>query len=110
MKTSKDNMIHIGLDWAIQGDEFCWTLYKRRVTKKGSAQWDAKGYYISLNDLLKRLVSMDIGPVNNLAYVAQRQDELQKHIDNICEKLAKSSINECSGMPFRFKKGVIPEK
>jgi hypothetical protein len=66
MKKSKDNIIHVGTDYGICGDEICITLYKRRVTKGGNVQWDAKGYFPNLSDAFKKMVDLELNPINNL--------------------------------------------
>ena len=79
-------MIHIGVDWALQGDETCITLYKRRVTEKGAEQYDAKGYYKDFHQAYKAMVIKEIGPLNNVESIIKAidglYDELQKLPNN----------------------------
>jgi len=81
MKDGKDEMIHVGPNYALQGDSLCITLYKRRVTKKGKAQFDAVGYFVDFKQALKRMVDMDIGPLNNIESIVAAVDNLREHID-----------------------------
>lgn len=76
-------MIHIGADYAVQGDRFCLTLFKRRVTEKGKVQWDALGYFEDFKYLLKRLVDMEIGPLNNIESIVNAIDHIREHIDSL---------------------------
>ena len=80
MKASKNTMIHIGPDWAVQGDDLCLTLYKRRINKKGKEQWDSKGYYPDFQQLLKALVRMEINPINNIEFIVKAIDNLHEYI------------------------------
>ena len=83
MKSSKDNMIHIGPDYAIRGDRLCLTLLKRRITEKGKAQWDAIGYYSDYKYALKRMVDYEIGPLNVIEDIVKAVDNLREHIDSL---------------------------
>jgi hypothetical protein len=77
MKTSKNEMIHIGPDWALKGDELCLTLYKRRINDKGVEQWDAKGYYPDFHQAYKAMVQKEIGPLNNIKNIIMAIDNLR---------------------------------
>ena len=85
VKASKNTMIHIGPDWAVQGDEDCLTLYRRRINKKGKEQWDAKGYYSDYHELYRAMVRKEIGPLNNI-------ESIIKAIDNLHDFIASNSI------------------
>jgi len=85
MKTSKDNMIHIGPDWAISGDELCITLYRRRITQNGTVQWDAKGYFQNLPDTFKRMVDMELNPSVDFEDIINGIDNLKKWIHEVCD-------------------------
>jgi len=82
MKESKDNMIHIGADWALQGDEICITLYKRRVSGKGKEQYDARGYYNDFHEAYKAMIKKSIGPLNNVEMIL-------KVLDAVCDEIQK---------------------
>lgn len=83
MKQSKDNMIHIGSDYAIQGDRYCLTLLKKRIVKKtGNIQWDAVAYFDTFESLFDKLVDMEIMPINNLQDIAERIIELKQWISD----------------------------
>jgi hypothetical protein len=85
VKSSKDDMIHIGPDWALCGDEQCITLYKRRITNKGKLQWDPKGYYLNLEHALKRMIDMEINPITDLEDIVKGIDNLKKWLsESIC--------------------------
>ncbi|MHC4690962.1 MAG: hypothetical protein ACYS5F_15250 [Planctomycetota bacterium] len=94
MKNSKDDMLHIGPEWALSGDEQCITLYKRRVTKKGKLQFDAKGYYINLEHALNRMIDMDINPrISDLEDVVRGIDNLKLWLsESISERSCPRSI------------------
>jgi len=83
MKRSKNEMIHIGADWALQGDETCITLYKRRVTEKGAEQYDAKGYYNDFHEAFKAMVIKEIGPLNNVENIIKAIDGLHDTIESL---------------------------
>lgn len=83
MKTSKNKMIHIGADWSLQGDETCIILYKRRINKKGQEQWDAKGYFTDFRQALKKMIDMEIGPLNVVESIVTAIDNLRDHIDEL---------------------------
>ena len=85
MKTSKNEMIHIGADWGLQGDSMCITLYKRRITEKGQEQWDAIGFYPNFHDAYKAMVQKEIGPLNNV-------EKIIKAIDNLYDFVRSRSI------------------
>ena len=74
-------MIHIGTDYALQGDRMCITLFKRRVTEKGKVQYDPLGYYQDFPYALKRMVDMEIGPLNVVEDIVRAIDNLREHID-----------------------------
>lgn len=94
MKSSKDNMIHIGPDYAIQGDRYCLTLYKRRIAKKtGLEQYDVIGYFTSIEALFHQLVDMDIGPINNLQDIAERIENLKGWISGTLENMAQNPLS-----------------
>ena len=76
-------MLHIGLDYAIQGDKYCLTLLRRRVTEKGRVQWDAIGYYSDFKYALKRMVDMEIQPLNVVEDIVRAVDNLREHIDSL---------------------------
>ena len=85
MKQSKNEMIHIGDGWALQGDEVCITLYKRRVTDKGKEQYDPKGYYNNYHEAYRAMVNKEIGPLNNV-------EKIIKAIDNLYDYVRPNSI------------------
>lgn len=59
-------MIKIGDDWAIEMDENCVTILKRRVVEDkdspnfGKEFWDNKWYYTDLTQTLQNLVDRDL--------------------------------------------------
>lgn len=61
----------------------CITLLKRRVTEKGKVQWDAKGYFNNFPEALKRMVDMEIGPLNVVENIVTAIDNLREHIDSM---------------------------
>lgn len=83
MKNEKEKMIHVGPDYALQGDRLCITLFKRRVTEKGKVQWDPLGYYPDFPYALKRMVDMEIGPLNVIENIVAAIDALREHIDSL---------------------------
>jgi hypothetical protein len=83
MKNSKEKMIAIGPDYALSGDRFCITLFKRRVTEKGKVQYDPLGYYQDFPYALKRMIDMEIGPLNVVEDIVKAVDNLREHIDSI---------------------------
>ena len=101
MKNSKDKYIHIGTDWALQGNETCITLFRRRVTPKGKVQYDPKGYFIDYPYALKRMIDMEIGPLNVVEDIVKAIDNLRDHIDN---SLSESIIGPWLGF-LTFGKG-----
>lgn len=80
MKYSKDKYIHINNDWALQGDEMCITLYRKRIAKSGGIQYDAKGYFQDYPYALQRMVDMDIGPLNNIQFICDKIEQLRNDI------------------------------
>jgi hypothetical protein len=93
MKYSKDKYIHINDEWAIQGDELCVTLYRKRFTENGVLQYDAKGYFQDLAYALQRMIDMDIQGLNNIQYMCERMDELRKDIMDTLKKLNSGVIS-----------------
>ena len=85
MKTSKDNMIHVGPDWALSGDETCITLYKRRITKSNKARFDPKGYFNNLTDAFIRMVDLELNPLYELEDIVEGIDNLKKWIKEVCD-------------------------
>jgi len=93
MKESKDNMIVVGADYALQGDSMCITLYKRRVVKNtGLVQWDAIGYFTNIEQAFHRMIDHDVGPINNLQDIAERITEIKKWISDVTQNIAQKSI------------------
>ena len=93
MKESKDNFIHIGPDYAIQGDTYCVTIFKRRIVQKtGKVQWDAIAYCSNLEQAYHRLIDMDLGPINNFQDIAERILDLKKWISDATQSMASDSI------------------
>ena len=86
MKNSKDDMLHIGPDYAISGNEDCVTLYKRRITDKGKVQYDAKGYFMNHKQLLRKMVDMELNQVAALDQLVKTSDYLKHCIDDLCDK------------------------
>lgn len=91
MKNSKNKLLYIGPDYALSGDEQCVTLYKRRITKKGTEQYDAKGYFVDHKQALKRMVDMEFNQASSLEQIVKLSDMLKESIDSLC--------NECQKVP-----------
>ena len=80
MKVSKDNMIHIDKDYAIQGDDQSVVLYRKSVTKSGELRLDSGTHFSSLTDALFRLIEMDLGERKSFQAIIDRIDELKNSI------------------------------
>ena len=86
MKSTKTDMIHLGADYAFQGDSLCWTLYKRRITKKGKEQFDAVGYFSYLSDALKKMAALEIQIPNDLIEIQDRLNRLYEMYEILCSE------------------------
>ena len=92
MKKSKDNLIHIGKDYAFQISKSDITLFKCRITEKGEAHFDTIGYYTSLEAMYFRLIETGLAGLENLQDIANRQIELKKWISAALQELAKNTF------------------
>ena len=88
MNHSKDTYIHVNGEWALQADQYCVTLFKKRVAGKkaknaGQLQIDPVGYFGNYEHALQRLVDMDVQPINHIDYMVERISELKKDITKL---------------------------
>lgn len=87
VKNSKNKLIHVGPEWAVQGEPTCITLLKRRITEKGKEQWDAKGYFNNITDCFHRMVDLELNPKIDLEDVVRGIDDLKAWIKTACESI-----------------------
>jgi hypothetical protein len=86
MLTSKNNLIHIGADWALKGSSLCVSLQKRHISEKGKEYWTDEGYYNDFHDAYRAMINKGIGPLNNV-------EKIIKAIDNLYEFAAARLIS-----------------
>ena len=76
MKISKNEMIHIGDSWALRGDKYCLTLYKRYVSKHGKEYFKEDGHYPDFHTAYRAMVNKEIMPLNNIKSIIIAVDNL----------------------------------
>ena len=89
MKNSKDDLIHIGSDWALGPDQICVTVFKRRITKKGKVQWDAVSYHNNTYDALQWCVDKEISIRSDIDDIIKGIDDLKKWIKEAWDAIKK---------------------
>lgn len=99
MKQSKDSgLIHISdSGYAFEIGSICSTLYSRRITKEGIAQYDAIGYFTSLEAMFKRLVDMDLEGLRSFQDIVERQISLKTWIKDALVAISQSDSKDFSG-------------